>query len=190
METEALIDVADGTDNQEGLAISGGDAGVWRSLLDELIPKLYAMFMARWPNPALAEEMVQKTVFDAVRGCRGYDPARGTPQDWIFGIAFNNIRLEIRQRAARPAIDVNTAMYLQALDVKLLPDEVLERKETAEKVRATLEKLPDNERNVLKWRYLEGVPIDEMAARMGVTKKAVYSLLYRAGISFRKRLVE
>jgi RNA polymerase sigma factor (sigma-70 family) len=190
MEIEALIDVADDTDNLAGRTIAGGDAGQWRLLLDELIPKLYGMFMGRWPNPALAEELVQKTVFDAVRGRQGYDPAKGAPQDWIFGIAFNNIRIEIRRRASRPAVDVNAAMYLQALDTKLLPDEVLEQKETAELVRRALEALPDKEREVLKARYLEGLSIEEMAGRMGTTRKAVYSLLYRAGISFRQRLLK
>ncbi len=190
MELRALIDVADDTDNLAGMGIAGGDAGQWRLLMDELVPKLYGMFMGRWPNPALAEELVQKTVFDAVRGRSGYDPAKGAPQDWIFGIAFNNIRIEIRRRASRPAIDVNAAMYLQALDTRLLPDEVLEQKEMAQRVRATLDALPDKECEVLKGRYLEGLSIEEMAGRMGVTKKAVYSLLYRAGISFRKRIAE
>jgi len=189
MLTEVLDIVMDDAENQAGWGIASGDAQEWRMLLDELIPKLYTMFMGRWPNPALAEELVQKTVFDAVRGRHGYDPSKGAPQDWIFGIAFNNIRMEIRKRASRPAIDVNAAMYLQALDTRLLPDEVLERKETAQQVRATLEALPARERDVLKARYLEALSIEEIAGRMGATKKAVYSLLYRAGISFRQRLV-
>jgi len=45
-----------------------GDSEVWRALLERIIPQLYGMFLKSWPNPSLAEELVQKTVFDAVRG--------------------------------------------------------------------------------------------------------------------------
>jgi RNA polymerase sigma-70 factor, ECF subfamily len=180
--------VADRLEKQAGSAIAGGDAHAWRSLLEELVPKLYAMFMQRWPNASLAEELTQKTVFDAVRGSRGYDAAKGSPQEWIFGIAYNNIRLELRRRASRPAITGNVTEYLDAMDTELLPDEVLEQKETAERVRATLEDLPERERDVLKARYLEGLSITDIAKQMNITDKAVYSLLYRAGISFRQRL--
>jgi RNA polymerase sigma-70 factor, ECF subfamily len=190
VKTRALASVADKLEKQAGSGIAGGDARQWQPLLDELIPKLYAMFMQRWPNPSLAEELVQKTVFDAVRGRYGYDSAKGTPQDWVFGIAYNNIRLELRKRASRPTIDVDAAMYLQVLDTSLLPDEVLEQKEMAQRVRTTLEALPDRERDVLKVRYLEGLSIEDIAGRMSITRKAVYSLLYRAGISFRKQLIE
>ncbi len=55
------------------------------------------MFLTRWPNPALAEELTQKTVFDAVRGLKSYDLTKGSPEEWITGIARNNIRLEIRK---------------------------------------------------------------------------------------------
>ena len=78
-----------------------GDSKAWQELLREIIPKLYGMFLKSWPNPSLAEELVQKTVFDAVRGRITYDSEKGTFEEWIFGIAHNNIRLEIRKRAAR-----------------------------------------------------------------------------------------
>jgi len=107
--------------------------------------------MNRWPNPALAEELVQNTVFDAVRGRQTFDPAKGDPAQWLAGIARNNIRLEIRKRAARPGVNGDIARYLEEIDRRPLPNEVLERKETARLVRQALGQLPENERNVLTY---------------------------------------
>ena len=165
-----------------------GDAEVWRQFLDRQIPRIYGMFMKSRPNPSLAEELVQRTVFDAVRGRGGYDPARGGPEEWIHGIARNNIRLELRRRASRPGINGELGRYFDAIDTKLLPDEVLERKETAAIVRTALVKLESKEENVLRAKYIEDLPAREIAVEMKITEKAVHSLLYRAKISLREKL--
>lgn len=164
------------------------DADIWREFIGQEIPLLYGMFMRRWPNPSLAEELVQRTVFDAVRGCGSYDPSRGSPEEWIFGIARNNIRLEARKRASRPSTNGDIGLYLEAIDTKPLPDEVLEQKETAVLVRSALGRLESKEQTVLRARYIEGLPARDIARQMGITEKAVHSLLYRARISLRKEL--
>ncbi len=164
------------------------DADIWREFIGQEIPLLYGMFMRRWPNPSLAEELVQRTVFDAVRGCGSYDPSRGSPEEWIFGIARNNIRLEARKRASRPSTNGDIGLYLEAIDTKPLPDEVLEQKETAVLVRSALGRLESKEQTVLRTRYIEGLPARDIARQMGITEKAVHSLLYRARISLRKEL--
>ena len=144
--------------------------------------------MRRWPNPSLAEELVQKTVFDAVRGCGSYDPSRGSPEEWIFGIARNNIRLEVRKRASRPSTNGDISRYLEAIDTKPLPDEMLEQKETAVIIRSVLSRLESKEQTVLRARYIEGLLTSDIARDMGITEKAVHSLLYRARISLRQEL--
>ncbi|MBA7471308.1 hypothetical protein ES707_06614 [subsurface metagenome] len=164
------------------------DADIWREFIGQEIPLLYGMFMRRWPNPSLAEELVQRTVFDAVRGCGSYDPSRGSPEEWIFGIARNNIRLEARKRASRPSTNGDISLYLEAIDTKPLPDEMLEQKETAVLVRSALGRLESKEQTVLRARYIEGLLSRDIAGQMGITEKAVHSLLYRARISLRKEL--
>ena len=179
------------TNEQEQRSWAGvakGDADIWRELISSEIQQLYGMFMRRWPNPSLAEELVQKTVFDAVRGCGSYDPSKGSPEEWIFGIARNNIRLEMRRRASRPSVDGDISSYLQAIDSEPLPDMVLEQKETAVVVRTALSKLETKEQAVLKAKYIEGLSARDIAQQIGITEKAVHSLLYRARISLRRQL--
>jgi len=180
--------VTEELEQQSWVGIAKGDADIWRDFIGREIPQLYGMFMRRWPNPSLAEELVQKTVFDAVRGCGSYDPSRGSPKEWIFGIARNNIRLEMRRRAGRPSVDGDISSYLEAIDSEPLPDEVLEQKETAVIVRSALQKLDGKEQAVLKTKYIEGLSACDIAQQIGITEKAVHSLLYRARISLRRQL--
>ena len=175
-------------EQQSWAGLARGDAEFWRKLLHSEIPKLYGMFMRQWPNPSLAEELVQKTVFDAVRGCAGFDPSKGCPEEWLFGIARNNIRLEIRNRANRPTVDGDITGYIEAIDAAPLPDEILERTETAQLVRTALSKLDEKEQHVLKAKYIENLSARDIASQTGATEKAVHSLLYRARESLRLEL--
>jgi RNA polymerase sigma-70 factor (ECF subfamily) len=165
-----------------------GDTDIWREFIARQIPLLYGIFIKRWPNPSLAEELVQRTIFDAVRGCRTYEPSKGSPEEWIHGIARNNIRLEMRKRASGPSVNGDFSRYLEAIDTKPLPDEVLERQETVAIVRSALNKLEGKEQAVLKAMYIEGLRARDIAEQMNVTEKAIHSLLYRARISLRREI--
>jgi RNA polymerase sigma-70 factor (ECF subfamily) len=180
--------VTDESEQQSRAEFAKGNADIWRKFIGREIPLLYGMFMKRWPNPSLAEELVQKTVFDAVRGCGSYDPSRGSPEEWIFGIARNNIRLEMRKRASQPSVNGDISRYLEVIDAKPLPNEVLEQEETVEVVRSALSRLESKEQAILRAKYIEGLPVRDIAQRMNITEKAVHSLLYRARISLRLEL--
>jgi RNA polymerase sigma-70 factor (ECF subfamily) len=180
--------VSDELGQQKWKKFACGDADIWREFIDRQIPLLYRLFLRSRPNPSLAEDLVQKTVFDAVRGRDSYDPEKGSPEEWIGGIARNAIRLELRKRASRPAVNGELGRYFDAIDTKLMPDEILERKETADIVRTALDKLESKEKNVLKARYVKGLPVSEIALEMKITQKAVHNLLYRAKISLREKL--
>jgi RNA polymerase sigma-70 factor (ECF subfamily) len=165
-----------------------GNADVWREFIEFEVSRLYSLFMDRWPNRSLAEELLQKTIFDAVRGRSSYNPSKGSPEEWIHGIARNNIRLEIRRRASRPSINGDISRYFEAMDTKPLPDEVLERQEMAMIVRSALSRLESKEKAVLEAKYIEEFSAIDIARKMKTTEKAVYSLLYRAKKSLRREL--
>lgn len=181
-------EVAEKLEQESWAGFAKGDADVWREFIERQIPRLYGLFMGRWPNRSLAEELLQKTVFDAVRGRGSYDPSKGCPEDWIVGIARNNIRLEIRRRASRPNINGDISSYLEVMDTRPLPDEVLEREEMARIVRSAIDRLESKEKAVLEAKYIEELSANDIARQMNTTEKAVYDLLYRAKTSLRREL--
>ena len=165
-----------------------GDADFWREFLGTNIPQLYKMFIRHWTNPSLAEELVQKTVFDAIKGRDSYDPSKGGPAEWLFGIANNNIRMEMRRRIGHPSVDGDITTYIEAIDTAPLPDEVLEKKETAQLVRKAMGGLETKHRDVLRFMYIEDLTARDIAEKMDMTEKAVHSLLYRARLSLAQGL--
>jgi RNA polymerase sigma factor (sigma-70 family) len=106
----------------------------------------------------------------------------------MLGIARNNLALEMRKRTTRPSLDGDISTCLASVDTAPLPDEVLEKAETARLVRAALDRLDNREQKVLRAKYLDDLPARTIAQRMGITEKAVHSLLYRARNSLREKL--
>lgn len=159
----------------------------WREILAQTIPKIYAMYVRKGANRSLAEELTQKTVFDAVRSRATFDPQKGELSAWIFAIAKNNLAMEIRKRANSP-INSGLEECIAAIDTRLLPDELLQQKETAELVANGLEQIQPNEKEVLKAKYIEDLSARQIAGRLKISEKAVHSLLYRARNSLREKL--
>ena len=168
--------------------ISTADKGAWSALLERGIPKIFGIFIRRGINPSLAEELTQKTVFDAVRGKDSFDPAKGTIENWLTGIAHNNLAAEFRKRAKRQVSGSELVGYIEAIDRQLLPDEMLERKETALLVRDGMARLDEKERTVLQAKYVEDLSARAIGKKLSLTEKAVHSLLYRARTSLRDKL--
>jgi RNA polymerase sigma-70 factor (ECF subfamily) len=172
------------------LEIQTGSPDLWRQVLARTIPQLYGMFIRRGTHAALAEELTQKTVFDAIRRYETYEPSKGTPEQWLFTIAKNNLALEMRNRQNHAKPDSDLLKYLDAMDSAPLPYEILERKETAELVRTALSKLDSKEQAVLTSKYLEDKTARQIGSLMKISEKAVHSLLYRARISLREKLIQ
>ena len=173
---------------QDESGIAQGDAQAWQAFLEAQIPRLYAMFMKRWPNPALAEELTQKTVFDAIRGRAGFDPDQGGLIEWLFGIGRNNIRMEIRRRTVQGGLNGDIGRYFARLGQEALPDELLERQETVGLVRRALARIDENQRRVLIAKYVEDLSARQIARQTKTSEKAVHSLLYRARRSLHRAL--
>ena len=64
-------------------------------------------------------------------------------------------------------------------------DAGVQRQELAALVQRVLDHLPVHYGNVLEWKYLEEVPVADIAARLDVSTKAAESLLTRARAAFR-----
>ena len=140
-------------------------------------------------NRALAEDVVQDTMLVALERLAAFD-GRSSLHTWLCGIAKNKIRAHRRKR--RPVLvedlleeaDPEIDAILAAVDREPLPEWVLERQETQELVGATLSSLPPDYREVLVDKYLEGLSVNEIAARRGKGAKAAESRLQRARVAF------
>jgi RNA polymerase sigma factor (sigma-70 family) len=65
------------------------------------------------------------------------------------------------------------------------PEEAFDRAEISRLVQVTLDRLPRHYGSALEWKYLEGLSVKEIAARLKLSPKAAESTLTRARESFR-----
>jgi RNA polymerase sigma-70 factor (ECF subfamily) len=172
---------------QPALVPNADDERLWRQVLAQIIPKIYGMYLRKGVNQSLAEELTQKTVFDAVKGRSTFDPQKGELGGWMMAIGKNNLAMEMRKRANLPP-HTTIEQCLAVIDGQLLPDEVLEQKETAALVVKGLGEILENEKDVLEAKYVEDLSARQIAGRMKISEKAVHSLLYRARNSLREKL--
>lgn len=128
------------------------------------------------PHEAAAADAVSETFLAALKG--GYDPNRGSVAQWLMGIARHKIADE-RQPTRMLRFAVETASPEMG--------DALVASETQAAVAQLMAQLADEERLVLEWKYLDGVPVREIAARLGRTEKAAEALLFRARQAFRER---
>jgi RNA polymerase sigma-70 factor (ECF subfamily) len=137
-------------------------------------------------NLAAAEDVVSETFLAAVRQVGRLAPGGGTVGGWLLGIARHKVG-DVRRRAGRtPAAEPGAADTGPAAPPADDPLASVEATETRGQVVAVLDTLPDDERQALEWKYLDGLSVREIAGRLGRTEKAVESVLFRARQSFRK----
>ena len=164
-------------------AAAAGDAAAVRWLLDEVAPVVYGFLYARvGGNTAVAEDLLQETVIEAVRSSSGF---RGDAQlsTWMCAIARR--RLARHYEAERKA-EVGRSRLRVVAEAAL--DDSLEQAEQREEVARALGRLPALHRQVLVLKYLDGLPVEDIAEHVGRSRVQVQSLLQRARDGLRREL--
>ncbi len=124
-----------------------------------------------------AAEDVQQQVFLEVweRGA-SYDPRRSSPSTWIMTIARSRAIDHLRRRVPEPR---DPAGALAAIDAQPGPSD-LDALHDAWWLAAALADLPEDEAEVLRLRFGDGLTQREIAARMGIPLGTVKTRMVRA----------
>src|SRR5438309_1890655 len=148
---------------------------------ETVLPHLDAAFnYARWltNNSAEAEDVVQDACIRAMRFLSSLrdDDARA----WLFTIVRNTWYSRVSRRANMAEATPLDRAQDERPDVALDPEEQLLQQHTVAVVRAAVEQLPVDFREVLVLREFEGLSYKEIAAVVQVPIGTVMSRLARA----------
>jgi len=159
-------------------------------LFEEHVDALYEFVHYRvGGDRALAEDVVQDTFVIAIEKLAGFQGGSSL-RTWLCGIARNLIRAGRRKRRAASLPDLLEGAddrifeLLEEIERTELPEWVLQRRETAALVGATLSSLPPDYRHALLQKYVEELSVADMGAANGRGTKATESLLTRARVAF------
>jgi RNA polymerase sigma-70 factor (ECF subfamily) len=183
-------------DDQSSLisALKRRNRSAWSLVVDHHSREVYGfVFHLVGGDRSIAEDLTQEIWLETVDGIDGCNEAKGTFRNWLLGIARKRVAMYYRRRASvgNPGSLSDPCGQIAELgDQSILPEDVLEQVEQNAVVRAALLLLPDDRRDVMLSKYVEGHSVKSIADRMGKTVKAVESLLTRTRQQMRSLLRE
>ena len=147
----------------------------------------YAVVLSR--DRAQAEDLVQETCLRALRGIGQLRP-EGNVKSWLFTILRNIWLNQIRQRRAAPEVDLDSEENgaTEPADTAKDPYEVYASKVDQEQMRAAIQQLPVEFREIIILREYEELSYQEIAALLDCPPGTVMSRLARARSKLRDLL--
>jgi RNA polymerase sigma-70 factor (ECF subfamily) len=172
--------------------VCAGEEAAFSEFFALYFPRLYRFAIARLNGNADAtEEIVQRTLIRGIDRLRTYrgDAALLT---WLCTLCRHEIAEWIEREGRGRLVSLSDEQEVSRLALDRLaardsddPDDALHRHEVRRLVHSALDHLPDPYGDVLEWKYLEDLRVDEIAGRLGLGYKAAESLLTRARAAFR-----
>jgi RNA polymerase sigma-70 factor (ECF subfamily) len=150
------------------------DEVAFRAWYDRTLPRVFRYVLVRCGDEALAEELTQQTFIEAVRHRHQYQ-GRSEVVTWLITIARRKLVDHYRQVGA----DQQRALRMTG------PGDVSYATETRVAVLDALDRLAPDQRLALTYRYLDQLPVREIAEVLGRSEAATASLLARAREAFR-----
>jgi RNA polymerase sigma-70 factor (ECF subfamily) len=147
------------------------------ALYDRALPEVYGYLLRRCDGASVAEDLTAETFLAAVEAVRR-DTAAPLSTRWLIGVARHKLADHWR-RAAR-----ETARLRRVTDPVIAEDPWPERLD-ALAAQATLDSLGPAHRLVLTLRYVDDLPVQEVAGVIGRSLNATEALLVRAKTAFR-----
>jgi RNA polymerase sigma-70 factor (ECF subfamily) len=158
------------------------DEASFRAWYDATLPRVYRYLFHRCGRDReLAEELTQQTFVDAVRTQAG--ASTDDPVSWVIGIARHRLAdyfrtLERRERGYRRWISLARPPVVTWLGERTANDALVE----------AVSALPAAQRAAIVLRYLDDLPVREVARLLGRSEGAVESLLSRGRETLRRTL--
>lgn len=160
-------------DQQQLLIKKAQDGGreALSQLWDKITPKLFGYLINTLKNRQLAEDLLQTTWLKAIAALPKFQDRGNGMEAWLFAIARNECRQHWRKGEREVPLDNS------AYDV---PDTRKEGTEQQILVEQLLNKLPEDDRELLRLRYIADLPITDIARILNINFVAVRVRLHRA----------
>ena len=152
---------------------------------DRFSPGIYAYSLRLLAEPDLAEECTAETFNRFLQALRAGNSPRKYLQAYLYRIAHNWI-IDFYRR--QPPAPLELDEELRA-DEQEMPPEVAAQHQSQARIRAALQQISPDQRQVIVLRYLEGWEMEEIAAALNKTVGAVKALQHRALEALRTVLI-
>jgi RNA polymerase sigma-70 factor (ECF subfamily) len=176
--------------------LRAGDEAAYEALVRTETRRLLAVARRLLRNEEDAQDAVQQAFLSAFRALPGFT-GQSRLSTWLHRIVTNAALMKLRTRSRRREESIETMLpdFLEDghhaerfSDWSLPADARLIERETRQRVRAAIDRLPESYRTVLLVRDIEGLSTNEAAEALGVTTNTVKIRLHRARQALMKLL--
>jgi RNA polymerase sigma-70 factor (ECF subfamily) len=160
-----------------------GDAAALSTIYNQYAQKIYVYFYHRLGDRQLAEDLTGDVFVRVVEAADTSRFADTSLSGWLYRIAHNLLVDHLRKRREEAALPEQLPLRSDEE-----PTAVTERKLAQDRLRQALEKLTEDQRQVIILRFGEGLTAREVAQVMGKQENAIWQLQHRALNNLRRAL--
>lgn len=171
-----------------------GDEAAFAALMEREQSRIYNLILRQTRDPEDAADLTQEAFLNAWRGLKGFQE-ESSFATWLYRLAYNLCIDHARRNKRRSERLTSVPLEDEEGRAPAIPDqrpgphEEAERQELRELLRAGLQALSEEHRQVLTLRELEGFSYGEIARILGLEEGTVKSRIARARLALRKYLV-
>jgi RNA polymerase sigma-70 factor (ECF subfamily) len=162
------------------------DRAAFAELFRHYAPRVKSLMMRRGASADEAEELAQETLLRLWRNAGQYDPDRAGASAWVYTIARNAF-VDVGRRTMRAAAWLKEQEPSEQED-PMHPELHLLGSERETLVRATMATLPDDQLQVIRLSFFDGLAHAEIADLLGIPLGTVKSRIRLATQRLRDRL--
>ena len=165
--------------------VQRGDANAFEYLVAAYEKNVYNLALRMTGNPEDAEDMAQEAFLKAYSSL---DSFRGDSKFsvWLYRIV-SNVCLDFLRKQKKAQTfslsmedDDGEESELELPDTRRLPEDELEKKLTRDAVQRGLAQLPEDARQILLLREIQGLSYEEIGEALGLEPGTVKSRIFRA----------
>jgi RNA polymerase sigma-70 factor (ECF subfamily) len=155
------------------------------------VTAVLASVVRRTGDAELGADITAEAFAQALLSNRRYEPARGIPLQWLFGIVAHTLSASARRGSAesraRQKLGMNP-VAVEADDVRAL--EALAAADLGHEAMALLAQLPEGQRELVRARVIDEIDYDELAQEFELTPAAARKRVSRGLEALRHRMKE
>ena len=172
-------------------AFLAGEKRAFNELVERYQNRLLNFIYRTTGDRERAEDLVQETFIRVYRHLHRFDQTKKF-STWIYTIASNLAKNELRNRSRNPLVLFQTLMKNRDADTRPLewedntyrPDDLFRKRHLRSLVEAAVDELPEHHRTVFILREMEGKTYEEIADITSTNLGTVKSRLNRARNNF------
>ncbi len=161
------------------------DRDAFGALFDHFAPRINSYLMRLGMDRGASEELAQEVMIVLWQKAHLFDPAKSSLSTWLFRVARNR-RIDHKRRDRSALLDPEDPMFQP--EAPEPADQTVDAVRRDARIRAAMADLPEDQRELVRFAFFNGLSHSEIAAETGLPLGTVKSRIRLAFSRLRKAI--